>query len=211
MSEIGISERWEQFVARLGIPDGAPWLKPPVAASQLASTEAAVGFELPADLRALLEIHNGGRLFDGDDWAGCSVPPAPGLASVTERFRAFVASDLLPEGQLERVPSPRTLHLTGTAQVGLLYDLDSDPGRLLYLDVLARPAVIPLCRDLATLMDCYISLAEAGLYTVEPQGPFVTGPPDAVREIYLRSRVAAAPIYGIEAWVAWPGSSDFEI
>ena len=98
-----------------------------------------------------------------------------------------------------------------SSQVGILYDMDDVPGRLLYLDSISDPTVIPLCRDLASLINYYITLAEARFITIEPLGPLVDGPFDEVRDIFVTHRVAHTLITGTETWLGWPGSAGFTI
>ena len=72
--------------------------------------------------------------------------------------------------------------------------LDDLPGRLLYLDVLRNPAVIPLCRDLATLLECFVELAEAGHVIVGGHAPILGDPADGrIGAILRRHGVAERP------------------
>ena len=61
--------------------------------------------------------------------------------------------------------------------------------------------MLPLCRDLATLLDCYIELAASGYVTVEPLNPRVSAEPARdTRAIYLRHGVTDTR-FGLEAWL----------
>jgi cell wall assembly regulator SMI1 len=195
-----IAERWARFAEHLGIGT-AGFLRPPATEGQLHRAEEHLGYPLPADLRELLSVHDGGYLLDGHEWLGCAEGADSPLVGSTRALGPFIAEQLLVEQQLDLVPGTRTLWIAAAPQLGILYDLDEQPGRLLYLDVLCRPAVIPLCRDLATLLDCYIELAGSGYMSVEPLNPRVaTDPILATRDIYLRHGVADVR-FGLEAWL----------
>ncbi|HET8929749.1 MAG TPA: hypothetical protein VFN21_03725, partial [Acidimicrobiales bacterium] len=128
-----------------------------------------------------------------------------------EKLHSHWLYGLLLDSHASLVTGPRTLLLAAEAQVYILYDLDTVPGRLLYVHVLSTPSIIPLCSSLAKLVDCYIALAEAGFVTLEPLGPRVHGPFDEVREVFVEHHVAHALETGIDTWLAWPGSADFAI
>ena len=106
---------------------------------------------------------------------------------------------------LDLDPGPRTLYVATSSQEGILYDMDDRPGRLLYLDSMSDPAVIPLCRGLASLIDCYIALAEAGFITLQTYCPSVAGPFDEVRDIFVTHGVTHTLITGTDTWLGWPG------
>lgn len=109
-------------------------------------------------------------------------------ASLQELVLEFLAADPSPELV---VPGPRALWVANLPQCGILYDLDEQPGRLLWMDVIApvldRPGIVPLVRSLGALVDIYLALAEAGHISVDMEHwPCLTGPDDEIRDIYLQ-------------------------
>lgn len=211
MSNLGVAELFETFSEIVGFTGAEPWVYPPVTDHELRLTEEGLGWGLPGDLVELFRIHNGGMLFDSHEWIGCRRPPDGGIVTLT----TFLHESLLPEkrsyGGLGLDPGPRSLYAVASSQVGILYDVDNQPGRLLYLDMLSAPAVIPLARSLTSLLDCYVTLAREGFVTVGELGPLVDGPLEAVREVFVTHGVAHALQTGIAPWLSWPGSASFSI
>ncbi len=211
MSAVGLDEKLHRFFDLAGISDDAPWLRPPATELQIAGAEDALGFGLPDDLVELLRVHNGGNLIDSTEWIGVYEEPTRGLVGVSNSLKTQAIADLRLGGLLGMEPGPRALVVAGASHDSILYDMDDEPGRLLYCETDSNPAIIPLCRSIAALFDCHIALAEAGFITLGQIGPFVDGPPDEVNAIYVSHHVAAAPMWGTESWLAWPGSADFSI
>lgn len=211
MSAPGLDEQLRRFLDLTGIDDAAPWLQPPAADVQIAGAEGALGFGLPDDLVELLRVHNGGNLIDSIEWIGVYEEPTRGLVGVSDSLKTQAIADLRLGGLLGMEPGPRALVIASASHDNILYDMDDQPSRLLYCETDSNPAIIPLCRSISALFDCHIALAEAGFITLGPLGPFVDGPRDEVRDIYVSHHVAAAPMWGTESWLAWPGSADFSI
>lgn len=205
-----ITERLLRFFELAGIPNDAAWLLPGATDADLEATEAALGFALPPDLSELLRVHNGVNFFDAFQWAGAFEATNEDNWRI-EKLRSQWLYGLLLDAHAGHLDGPRTLWLAAEAQVAILYDMDTVPGRLLYVHVLSTPSIIPLCSSLANLVDCYIALAEAGFVTLEPLGPRVHGPFDEVRQVFVDHHVAHALETGIDTWLAWPGSADFTI
>lgn len=204
-----ITDRYRRFEERIGVGADEPWLRPPVTAAELARTEKRLGFRLPDDLVELLSIHNGLNLFDAHQWVPCLDHDEAGLAGMTASFHELLSAQLIADGLVDLVPGPRTLYVGAASQEGILYDPDGRTGTILYLDVLSSPSIIPLARDLATLIDGYIALAEAGHITVDDLGPNRSGPQDEGRDILVAHGVADPMWHGINSWLSWPGSSTF--
>lgn len=211
MSAADVNERLQRFFELAGIRRDASWLYPPATDAQIAAAESALGFDLPDDLEDLLRIHNGGNLIDLTEWTGVYEKATRGLVGISRSLREQAMPDLRIDGLLGMEPGPRALAVASASHVSILYDMDGEPGRLLYFETDSNPAIIPLCRSIADLLDCHIALAEAGFIALQPLGPSVEGPADEVREVYASHHVAAAPIWGIESWLSWPGSADFSI
>ena len=207
-----LTDLYERFRGLVRWPEGSPWLRAPAARSEIEFVEHELGYALPDDLKAMLRIHNGGRLLDAEEWLPCVANRDAGLLAYKQILDGVLAE--LESAQLLAgvVPGPRTLQVTAASQVGVLYDLDEQPGRLLYLEVTSDPPVVPLARSLTVLLDAYVAMAEAGFVRVDAGlGPRVEGPPDQVRQIFAEHKVADVASSGISAWLQWPGAADFSI
>ena len=211
MSDFGVAELYERFNQITGITGSEPWLRPPVTDQELLRTEESLGCSLPGDLLELLQLHNGGVLLDTHEWLGCLPMAGGGLVQRSTFLQATLLPEVRSYGGLDLDPGRRTLQVTAESQLGILYDRDEVVGRLLYLEVFSTPAVIPLARSLTSLLDCYVALAAEGFVTVGELGPFVDGPLEAVREIFVTHGVAHALQTGIAPWLSWPGSASFSI
>ncbi len=161
-------------------------------------------------MKQLLRVHNGGALLDSEQWTGAHGDEGRGLVEISTQLQQQSFPDLRFYGLLGTEPGPRALAIAGASQTNILYDMDTEPGRLLYLDVLSGPAVIPLCRSISTLIECHIALARAGFVTLQPLGPSVIGPKDEVRDIHRAHHVAYVG-HGTEDWLSCPGSAHFTI
>lgn len=212
MTETGITERIERFLTMLGAPPDAPWLRPPATDAEIDGTQAGLGYELPQDLVELLRVHNGGRIFDAHEWIPATRDPEDGIGAWRQISQTLITGQLLPAGQLDLVPGPRTLCVAVSSQVEILYDLDDKPGRLLYLDTLSGPAVIPLARSLVALLDCFLALANHGYLTLDgPSNPHLNGPMDEICDVFATYKVAGALHVAIETWQHWLGATRFSI
>ncbi len=215
--DYGIADRYERFLSLTGMSPDEEWLWPPATDADVAAEERALGHALPGDLAELLQVHNGECLFDSHQWLGCS--DGKRMAQQSSWFNHELIVELRSNPSLAVDPGPRTLYAATNSQVGILYDMDEVPGRLLYLDVLSPAQVVPLCRDLTTLIDCYLALAEAGHIGLTPIGPVVgpstvhwpEGVMDEVREIYVANHVAPVALQGIDGWLSRPESATFTI
>lgn len=220
MTDYGFAERYGRFLALAGIPNDARWLNPPITDTAIESAQQDLGFELPADLVELFRVHNGVNLFDVYQWFGC----VDGRQAPLAGHSKYLNDDLLPELRANDTltmvdPGPRTLYIAGEAHVGIFYDMDEIPGRLMHLSITEEVSVVPLCRDLTTLVDAYLALAEAGHITVRSIGPLV-GPDgqsrpqsvvDEVTDILLAHNVAPAFWISNDGWLAHPEAATFTI
>lgn len=212
MTETGITERIERFLAMVGAAPDAPWLRPPATDAEIEGTQVGLDCELPQDLVELLRVHNGGRIFDAHEWIPATRDPDDGLAAWRQISQTLITGQLLPAGQLDLVPGPRTLCVAVASQVEILYDLDDEPGRLLYLDTLSDPAVIPLARNLAALLDCFLALANDGYLALDgPSNPHLSGPMDEICGVFAAHKVAGALHVAIETWQSWLDGATFSI
>lgn len=220
MGNSDFAERYDRFLTLAGISHDATWLRPPVSDNELASVQEHLGLELPADLVELLRVHNGVNLFDVYQWFGC----VDGRQAPLAGHSKYLNDDLLPELRANDTltmvdPGPRTLYIAGEAHVGIFYDMDQIPGRLMHLSITEEVSVVPLCRDLTRLVDAYIALAEAGHITVYTIGPRV-GPDrqsrpqsvvDEITDILLAHKVTPAFWIGNDGWLARPEAATFTI
>lgn len=207
---MGAADTYAAFLASLGVRGTPAWLAPPATALEIQSAERMLGLELPADLRQLLEAHNGGRLLGAQEWLPVT-ESGRGLAGETEFLHQGLLADLGGEGRLDVVPGPRTLAIAWLGHTGILYDGSGHRGRLLYLDVIAKPSVVEFARSLEALFECNIALAESGLLRVGDNGPHRDGSPDAAREIFLAHEVAPVSLRGIEDWINRPEYRSFSL
>ena len=141
--DYGIADRYERFLSLTGMSPDEEWLWPPATDAEVAAEERTLGHALPGDLAELLQVHNGECLFDSHQWLGCS--DGKRMAQQSSWFNHELIVELRSNPSLAVDPGPRTLYAATNSQVGILYDMDEVPGRLLYLDVLSpcpgRPAV----------------------------------------------------------------------
>ena len=187
--------------------DPKPWLKAPASAAEIAATEQTVGFSLPDDLKAIFGQHNGGRLLDEHVWLSCK-EGSHGLAGATEHLQKQLVPNLRIDGLLNLVPGPHALMVTSPGETGVIYDPDLQSSRLLYLDVLAVPSIVPFARDLENLLRCYIAIARAGLVNPGPRGPELAGSVEELYPVFLAHDVAPIPPFGIERWLNSPFFTD---
>ena len=212
VSDLGVAERVATFGRMAGLPSSASWLRDPVTDAEVEFVEAALGHRLPADLVELLGVHNGGRLLNQEEWLPCTEHPQAGMLAY-RRLLDDVVAELSTAGVMEHAASiHRPVQVTAASQVGILYDLDEVPGRLLYLEVTSDPPIVPLASSLVTLLDAYIAIAEAGLVHVDASlGPSIHGPPDEVRRIFVEHNVADVVSSGLSSWLAAPEAATFSI
>lgn len=200
-----------QFEEILGLEGSESWLNPPVEPGAIGFVEDALGVALPEDLQDLWHLHNGGELVDGHYWVDCMAVANDGILELTRHIREdlLTVGDSLPE-LFDLMPGPNVLAVAAAAQVFILYDMDDVPGRLLYVDVLASPMVIPLAISLEAYFEAWVAVARAGYVRIDG-GPIVDEPLDEVRSILLAKNVCPAPLSGIGHWFTMPESNDFEI
>lgn len=164
---------------------------PPVTEGALDHTAQLLGQPIPDELVELLRVENGGFLFDSLQWASCSNGDDSLLFQLTRYLRTDLRAIWQDDSTLvDRIPGEECLYVASAGQVGVLYD-PSCTSKVQLLDVMSRPAIVPLAPSLSDLVACYLALLEAGLISVA-DGP---GTEAEVRKVLSAYRVSAALFY----------------
>ena len=143
-------------------------IAPPVSDAEIKGTEAEIGV-LPQDIKALLNIHNGGYLFDNYRWLSCSTIP-----EVNERTRQELddlVSTFNPTDpdyiQHTDYNLSDCLILAAAPSECLLYENSPNVGRIAFLSLaegLSRGAP-----SLEILVRAYVYLAEEGCIRIDSE------------------------------------------
>lgn len=206
-------DQLRRFQQAQHIEGDEPWLAPRATPEGIDEVESWLGRPLPADLRTILAVHDGGTLAGPDRWMGCRFP-GHDLIGASEYFRDAVLSlaDIEPD-RFDLVPAPSTPVVAVADSVMVLYDLDDQPGRLLYTHTQFSPIVLPLAASLERYFSAWAAVAEAGLLERHEDSIYV--PDDESVEpacrILLDHAVAPAPVIGTGAWVLRPEYPTFEL
>ena len=142
----------------------------PATEEEIAATEHVMGRRLPEDVKALLRVHNGGFLFDGFEWYGCSLNrdrTANWVGSQDlDRDIVFNEWDLDPNEYY--VPQPGFWSLANSeGNRAILYETSGDvEGRLPILSY--ESAVTAGAPSLEQLVRYHIRRAELGWVGPDP-------------------------------------------
>lgn len=167
---------------------------PPVTESALDRTAQLLRQPIPEELAELLRVENGGFLFDSFQWASCSDGDDSVLFQLTHYLRTDLRAIWKDDPTLvDRIPGQECLYVATAGQVGVLYD-PSCSAKVQLLDVISRPAIVPLAPSLSDLVACYLALLEAGLISVA-ELPYVSATEAEVRSVLSAHRVSAALFY----------------
>ncbi len=220
MSDDQLADRVRAFDRILGIPPDAPWFYPPMTNDLILASEQALGHRIPDDLLELYRVHNGGQIFDYFDWVPISDRNESRYSLDHFDLDWFVTEEVAEHAAF--MPGPRTLGVASAPHRMILYDMDEQPGRLLYLEIVADNTLVPLCRSLRAFAEYHLALAHGGYSYLAEAGPrFGIGPRQFGEwsDVFVGRLVTRClehgvnPAYhlGTDVWLEHPEAADFSV
>jgi hypothetical protein len=192
-----IRDLYEQLEQALADRSGGLHLDLPAPATEeeLAAAEQLLGIPLPADLRALLQVHDGGFVIGNMEWL--SVAPAPWtIVEATSLWRDLLLVDDFDPSRLGYVPQPDFLIVADGSHRGLGYEVSGPtPGSIFYAVLDSTPQVVPVSPSLEAYLRLHVRLAELGYVHLERDAD------ESVVDVFDELGVSIATESGISWWM----------